>query len=93
VALLLGASAMLIMMTVKMNRQVRFTLDIKRVIVAMFIMLAMVGGGVLIHKEVSVLEAIGSLLMIAPIVGFIVISLLWKNPATHRLINVKLRDH
>lgn len=93
VALLLGASAMLVVMTVKMYRQVRFILDIRRFIMAMIIMLAMASSVALIHKQASLMEAITMLLMITPVVGLIVITLLWKNPATLRLINVKLRDY
>ena len=93
VALLIGASGMLVVMLIVMYRQVRFVLDITRCVAAIAVMGAMAISVFLLPQSVSFMAVVGMLMLITAIAGIIVIALLWKNPATLRLINVKLREN
>ena len=76
-----------------MFRQVRFVLDIRRCVAAIAVMGAMAISVFLLPQSVSFMAVVGMLMLITAIAGIIVIALLWKNPATLRLINVKLREN
>ena len=90
-ALTLGAMAMLGTMLFKMYKQIRFNLDVWRCVLsalAMFMMAALVN---LLPKVSSMADAINMMMLNISIVSIAVFTLLWKNPATLRLLNVQLR--
>lgn len=91
VALMMGAIAMLVVMWVSMRRQVWFDLDSSRWIWGAVAMLTM---AMLIFwlPRVSCLgAAVGMLMLVSIPAGSAAIALLWKNPATLRLLSVQLR--
>lgn len=93
VGLLLGAILMFISMLTGMYRQVKFILDGVRFFVAATIMIVMVLL-VIVMPSVSGLSAsIGMLMLEGTLGGIAMLALLWKNPATLRLINVKLTNN
>lgn len=93
VALVIGAMAMFTVMLINMYQQVRFVLDIGRFFVGATVMLVLVAFMVLVPETANLGMAIGMLLLISLIVGIVILSLLWKNPATLRLLSVKLREN
>lgn len=90
-ALMVGAIAMLIVMWFGMRRQVRFTLDFERWIWSAAVMLAMAALVVWMPNVSGLGAAIAMLMLVATPAGVAVMALLWKNPATIRLLNVQLR--
>lgn len=91
--LAIGAVAMLMVMLMTMHRQVRFSLNKVRCFGGAVVMFAMIELATLIPKVSSLWVAIVMMLLITSIVGVVVLVLLWKNPATLRLLNVKLREN
>lgn len=92
-ALLVGALAMLVVMWVGMHRQVRFTFDFARWLWGAAVMMAMTAFVFWIPNVTGVGATITMLMLIATAAGIAVMSLLWKNPATIRLLNVKLKKN
>ena len=90
-ALTLGAVAMFITMLTTMYKQVRFTLDVGRCVVGAVVMFTMASFVNLMPKVSSLAEAIGMMILTISVVSIAVFLLLWKNPATLRLLNVQLR--
>lgn len=92
-ALIFGSFAMLITMLISMYKQVRFFIGAERCIVSVVVMLTM-ALLVIWMPEVSGLGAnMGMLLLVGVPVVISMLALLWKNPSTLRLLNVKLRNH
>lgn len=89
--LLMGAIAMLVVMWIGMNRQVRFTLDMGRWIWGATVMLAMTALGICMPNVHGMVEAIAMLILVAILASVAVLALLWKNKAILRLLNVQLR--
>lgn len=92
-ALISGAVAMLLVMLISMYRQVKFRLDVVRCCIGAVIMLAMMLLVVWMPIADSWGAAIESLIGAATLAGAVVVTLLWKNPATLRLLNVQLRKN
>jgi O-antigen/teichoic acid export membrane protein len=93
VALMSGAIAMLLVMLIAMYRQVNFRLDVWRCLLGSVVMLAMIGSVHWMPKPDGLLLSIECLILTATLASFVVIALLWKNPATLRLLNVHLRKN
>ena len=93
VALLVGAMAMFLVMAIGMYKQVKFSLDIIRCSVGATVMLSMILLGVWLPKLSGIGESIVMLILIGLLAGIVVFALLWKNPATLRLLNVQLRNN
>lgn len=91
--LLLGASAMLIVMAVGMYQQVKFSLNLVRHAVGTAVMLAMILLGVWLPRLSGIVESIAMLMLMGALTGIAILTLLWKNPATLRLLNVQLRNN
>lgn len=92
VGLALGAIAMFIVMLTMMYKQVSFTIDTGRCfggVATLFIMMAL---ATLMPKASSLGMAAGMMVLITSTLSAVVLALLWKNPATLRLLNVKLRE-
>lgn len=89
--LLVGASAMLMVMAVGMYQQVKFSLDIFRCSVGVAMMLAMALLGVWLPSMSGIGVSIAILMLIGLLSGIAALALLWKNPATLRLLSVQLR--
>jgi len=91
ISLLIGGAMMLLSMALEMHRQIRFSLDVSRCIASFSIILIML----LIHPFLpmgsDLFESIVTLLCIGLFASIAMMMLLWKNPAVHRLLNVKLR--
>ena len=93
VALIAGAIMMLSVMLVVMYRQVSFRLDIYRCLLGITTMFAMVGVLDWMPKADGFIVAVEFLSVITCFSGFVIVALLWKNPATLRLIKVQLRKN
>lgn len=93
IALLLGAMAMLITMVMSMYQQINFSLDSSRCFSAGVVMVVMSFLAMLLPEASGVVAAIGMLILTTIPAIIIVLALLWKNPATLRLINVQLRNN
>ncbi len=93
VALMSGAIAMLLVMLIAMYRQVNFRLDVWRCLLGSVVMLAMIVSVDWMPKPDGLLLSIECLIVTATLASFVVIALLWKNPATLRLLNVHLRKN
>lgn len=93
VGLLAGASAMFMVMAVGMYQQVKFSLDLVRCSVGTAVMLAMILLGVGLPRLSGIGESIAMLMLMGGLSGIAVLALLWKNPATLRLLNVQLRNN
>lgn len=91
VALMIGAMAMLVVMWVSMRRQVWFDLDSSRWIWGAVAMLAMAMLIFWLPRVSGLGAAIGMLMLVSIPAGIATIALLWKNPATLRLLSVQLR--
>ena len=89
-ALMAGALAMLTVMWFCMRQQVRFTVDTRRWLCSAAVMLALAVSVFCMPTMSSLGTTIGMLLLIATPAGIAVLALLWKNPATLRLLNVQL---
>ncbi|WP_036303334.1 lipopolysaccharide biosynthesis protein [Methylotenera sp. L2L1] len=92
-ALVLGAMAMFTVMLIHMYQQVRFTLDVGRCLVGIAVMFVLATLVVWVPEAANLRVAIGMLVLISLIVGIVILTLLWKNPATLRLLSVKLREN
>ncbi len=92
-SLVLGAMAMFTVMLTNMYQQVRFALDLGRCFVGAAVMLVLAALVVWVPEAANLRVAIGILVLISLIVGIVILTLLWKNPATLRLLNVKLREN
>jgi O-antigen/teichoic acid export membrane protein len=92
-ALMAGAIAMFIIMLISMYRQVRFCLDVGRCFVGVAAMLAMASLVIWMPKVSGLGATLGLLMLAAAPAGIVVSALLWKNPATLRLLNVQLRKN
>lgn len=88
-----GASAMFMVMAVGMYQQVKFSLDLVRCSVGAVVMLAMILLGVWLPRLTGIGESIAMLMLMGALSGIAVLALLWKNPATLRLLNVQLRNN
>ena len=84
---------MLSVMLVVMYRQVSFRLDIYRCLLGITTMFAMVGVLDWMPKADGFIVAVEFLSVITCFSGFVIVALLWKNPATLRLIKVQLRKN
>jgi O-antigen/teichoic acid export membrane protein len=93
VALISGAVAMFLVMLISMYRQVKFRLDVVRCFIGAAIMLTMMLLVVWMPIVDSWEAAIGCLIGAATLAAAVVVALLWKNPATLRLLNVQLRKN
>ncbi len=93
VALVLGAMAMFTVMLISMYKQVRFTLDIGRCFVGATVMFVLASFAAWLPDATNLRVAIGMLVLISLIVCVVIFTLLWKNPATLRLLSVKLREN
>lgn len=92
-ALISGAVAMFLVMLISMYRQVNFRLDVGRCFIGASMMLAMMLLVVWMPIAEGAGAAIGYLVGAATLAGGAVVVLLWKNPATLRLLNVQLRKN
>lgn len=93
VALISGAIAMLLVMLKVMYRQVSFRLDVWRCLLGTVAMLTMIAVVDWMPKPDSWVVSIECLIVMATLASFVVIALLWNNPATLRLLNVHLRKN
>jgi O-antigen/teichoic acid export membrane protein len=93
VALISGAIAMLLVMLKTMYCQVNFRLDIWRCLLGVAVMLSMIAVVDWMPKPDKVGVAIGCLVLTATLASIVMVALLWKNPATLRLLNVPLRKN
>lgn len=91
--LLAGASAMFAVMAVVMYQQVKFSLDLVRCSAGAAVMLAMALLGVWLPGMSGIGASIAMLMLMGTLSGIAVLALLWKNPATLRLLNVQLRKN
>lgn len=89
--LLVGASAMLMVMAVGMYQQVKFAPDIFRCSVGAAVMLAMALLGAWMPRASGIGASIAILIVMGVISGIAALALLWKNPATLRLLSIQLR--
>jgi len=89
--LMAGAVAMLITMIAKMHKQVRFKLDRWRCMTSFMCMLGMASIAAYAPAASSWTTAIGYITMAFALVAILVFIMLWKNPATSRLLSVQLR--
>jgi O-antigen/teichoic acid export membrane protein len=93
VALMLGVLAMLAVMLVSMYQQVKFNLDIRRCLIGAAVLLAMTSLASWRSIVLDLKVAVGMLILISIFAGITGFILLWKNPATLRLLNVQLRNN
>ena len=93
VALVLGALAMFLGVLVNMYQQIKFTLDIRRCFFGFAVMLVMAIFIIWLPKAVDLAEAIVVLVLTSLIVSIVLLILLSRNPATLRLLSVKLREN
>ncbi len=91
--LLVGASVMLIIIAVGMYRQVKFSLDLVRCSTGAALMFTMVLLGAWLPRLPGTVASIVMLIFIGALSGFVILALLWKNPATLRLLNVQLQKN
>lgn len=91
-ALLAGAFVLLIVMSVIMYQKVRFTLDYMRITFGVVIIAVMMCVSQWLPKAPSVAMSLGMLSLGAIFAGLSVMAMLWKNPATLRLLSAQLRS-
>lgn len=89
-ALMAGGLAMLTVMWFCMHLQVRITIDAARWFWSVAVMLALAAPVFYMPAMSSLGATIGMLMLIATPAGIAVLALLWKNPATLRLLDVQL---
>ncbi len=89
-ALMAGAIAMFITMLISMYRQVKFFLDAGRCFIGAAVMFAMALLVIWMPKVSGLAASIGMLMLAGALAGVAMLALLWGNPATLRLVNVKL---
>lgn len=90
-SLLLGAILMLLVMSVVMYRQVKFSLDTFRFSLGAVAMLSMTLMATWLPRPLGIGGNIGMLVLMGILAAAVVAALLWKNPATLSLLNVQLR--
>lgn len=90
-ALMAGAVAMLITMIAKMQAQVTFKLDRLRCMTSFLCMLGMASLAIYAPATTSWTTAIGFIIIASALVAALLFIMLWKNPATSRLLSVQLR--
>jgi len=90
-ALVAGALAMIVSMTANMYTQVKFKLDKFRCFSSLLCMLGMASLIDSIPYASSWISAIGYIIITSLIVACLLFIMLWKNPATSRLLSVQLR--
>ena len=92
-ALLAAALAMFLVMAVGMYKQVKFSIDIIRHTVGLAVMAAMALLALWLPRLSGIGASIGALTLILALSGIFMLALLWKNPATLRLLSVQLRNN
>lgn len=92
-ALITGSVAMFMTMLINMYHQVKFSLDVWRCCTGAAVMLAMSLLVLLFPRVSGVGAAIGMLLLVGIPAGIAVFAVLWKNPATIRLLGVQLQKN
>jgi O-antigen/teichoic acid export membrane protein len=92
VGLLVGSIAMLILMAITMHQKLRFRLDLFRCTCGVLIMMLMFTLSESMPIFDTWLKSLLILILLGVISVFIIFSLLKKNPATHRLLEVQLRE-
>lgn len=91
IALVIGALTMLIVMTWTMHQLVQFTIDKPRIILAFIIMISLSALATYAPATNSLIMAFIYSAAISLILFAILMTMLWKNPATTRLLSVQLR--
>jgi O-antigen/teichoic acid export membrane protein len=91
-ALLLGVITTLAVMLVSMYRQVKFSLDISRCFAGIALLVIMTILAIFAPKASGLVIASGMLLLVGVLSAIAILTLLWKNPAMLRLLNVQLRN-
>jgi NADH:ubiquinone oxidoreductase subunit K len=91
--LVIGAVSMFTIMLIRMYQQIKFSLDLIRHTVATIVLLILSFHFNWQPKVISYTLAVEMLALASLIVGVVILALLWRNPATHRLLNVKLREN
>lgn len=92
IGLLLGSIAMLIVMIITMHQQLKFMLDSSRCICGILIMVLMFIFSESMPIFDTWLKSFMMLILLVVVYSFIIFVLLRKNPATHRLLKVQLRE-
>jgi O-antigen/teichoic acid export membrane protein len=92
VSLLIGAFAMLLVMLVSMYRQVRFSIDLVRFSLGAAVMVCMSLITAWLPSPAGNWGNLGMLVLMGALAVSVAVALLWKNPATLRLLNVQLRN-
>lgn len=91
VALLAGAITMLFAMFINMYRQVKFKLDLPRCLSSFLIMLGMSAFVAYTPPASTWFIALSYISIMAAFAASLLFMMLWKNPATSRLLDVQLR--
>lgn len=92
IALISGAVTMLTAMSINMYKQVKFKLDSLRCSSALILMTGMAALVMYLPPATGWSTAIFYLLILSILVAVFLFLMLWKNPATVRLLNVQLRN-
>jgi O-antigen/teichoic acid export membrane protein len=92
-ALIGGAMAMFLVMAVGMYKQVKFSLDIIRFSVGILTLIVMAILSLWVPKLSGIVASVVVLTIIVALSAIVMLVLLWKNPATLRLLSVQLRNH
>jgi O-antigen/teichoic acid export membrane protein len=92
-ALVSGAVTMLSAMSISMYKQVKFKLDRVRCIAALALMTCMATLVTYLPREIEWITEVFYLVVISSFVAGVLFLMLWKNPATARLLNVQLRKN
>lgn len=93
IGLLVGGVVMFIAMLIVMYRQVKFILDGGRFFIAAVTMITTIPLIIVMPRVSGLTASIGMLMLEGAMAGIAILALLWKNPATLRLINVKLTNN
>lgn len=93
IALMLGSIAMFMVMLISMYQQVRFSLDVGRCFIGAAMMFAMAMLVIWAPRVYGLGAAIGMMMLAAAPAGIVVLAMMWRNPATLRLLNVQLRNN
>lgn len=89
--ILAGGVAMFAAMLVNMYRQVKFSLDVGRCCVGLAAMCSMIVLAIWLPIASGLVAAVTMLFVIVIPACFVMLVLLWRNPATLRLLEVQLR--
>lgn len=92
VGLLMGGLAMFVVMVMNMYQQIKFSLNWHRIAVGVALMLAMILLAINLPHASGLVASIAMLLIYGALTAIIVLLMLRRNPATQRLLNVKLRN-